>query len=49
MNFEVIETGSKGNALVLNDCILIDCGVAYKKIEPYAKHLKLALISHVHS
>ena len=49
MNFEVVATGSKGNAVIINDEILIDCGVAFKKIEPYVKKLKLVLLTHVHS
>lgn len=49
MTFDVIESGSSGNAVVLNDTILLDCGVAYKKIEPYIKGLQLVFISHCHS
>lgn len=48
MNYHIIETGSKGNAVIVNDEVLIDCGVAYKKLEPYVKRLKLVLLTHVH-
>ncbi len=44
----VIATGSTGNATILNDYILIDCGVPYKKIEPYVADLKLVLLTHIH-
>lgn len=49
MDFNIISTGSKGNAVILNDEILIDCGVPYKAIKPYVKGLKLVLLTHLHS
>lgn len=49
MTFEIIGTGSSGNALVLNGCILLDCGMPFKKIKPYLKELKLVFVSHCHS
>ena len=45
---DVISTGSKGNAVVLNEMILLDCGVPYKLLEPYVRGLKLVLLTHVH-
>lgn len=48
MTYNVISTGSKGNAVVINDRILIDCGVPYRLLEPVAKALKLVLLTHVH-
>lgn len=48
MTYEIIGTGSKGNAVLINDEILIDCGLPWKKIEPYAKRLKLVLLTHQH-
>ena len=48
MKYDIIATGSNGNAVIINEEILIDCGVAYKKLEPYAKKLKLVLLTHVH-
>lgn len=44
----VISTGSKGNAVVLNDHILIDCGVPFRALESIYKDLKLVLLTHVH-
>lgn len=50
MNYEVVSTGSKdGNCLVINGEIAIDMGVTWKKIAPYAKTLKLVLLTHIHS
>lgn len=48
MNYKVINTGSDGNATVLNHTILIDCGVTFKKLKPYIKELQLVLLTHVH-
>ena len=48
MHYSVINTGSDGNATVLNDKVLIDCGVTFKKLKPYIKNLQLVLLTHVH-
>lgn len=44
----VISTGSKGNAVVINDCILIDCGVPFRMLAPHTKGLQLVLLTHEH-
>lgn len=49
MTYKIISTGSKGNAVIINGNILIDCGVAFKKIKPYIKDLRLVLLTHIHS
>jgi phosphoribosyl 1,2-cyclic phosphodiesterase len=49
ISFEVISTGSKGNAVVLENCVLIDCGVPYKAIRHVVGGLKLVLLTHIHS
>lgn len=48
MTFDVIATGSKGNAVVINGNILIDCGVSMKSIVEVKKDLKLVLLTHSH-
>lgn len=48
MKYEIINTGSDGNAVVINDIILIDCGVTYKALKPYVDKLKLVLLTHSH-
>lgn len=48
MTYEIISTGSKGNAVVLDGVILVDCGVSWKKLRPYAQQLRLVLLTHVH-
>lgn len=49
MTYNIISTGSKGNAVVINDQILIDCGVPYKLLKPVVKSLELVLLTHIHS
>lgn len=48
MTYNIISTGSKGNAVLLEGGVLIDCGVSFKKIEQIAKELKLVLLTHIH-
>ena len=49
MTYNIISTGSKGNAVVINDRILIDCGIPFKALEPVKKDLRLVLLTHIHS
>ena len=49
MTYNIISTGSKGNAVVINGRILIDCGVPFKALEPVKKDLRLVLLTHIHS
>ncbi len=44
----IISTGSQGNAVVLNDYILIDCGVSFKALKDVYKQLQIVLLTHEH-
>ena len=46
--YEIIQTGSGGNAVLFGDSVLVDCGVSYKKIEPHLDSIKLVLLTHIH-
>lgn len=48
IHYNILSTGSEGNAVIIQDIVLVDCGVSWKLIEPYVKGLKLVLISHIH-
>lgn len=50
MTYDILATGSSGNAVVINGEILIDCGVSMKKLQEsgYIKNLKLVLLTHAH-
>ena len=48
MTYEVISTGSKGNAVIINGSILIDCGVPFLRLRAHTRPLKLVLLTHIH-
>lgn len=48
IEYNVIATGSTGNAVVLDQFLMIDCGVAFKKLAPIYQGLKLVLLTHIH-
>lgn len=37
VKYNIISTGSDGNATILEDFVLVDCGVPYKALEPYRR------------
>lgn len=37
VKYNIISTGSDGNATILEDFVLVDCGVPYKAVEPYSQ------------
>lgn len=49
MEYEIIQSGSKGNCLVLDNKIMIDCGLSYTKIKDKLKDIKLICLTHIHS
>ena len=48
MKYNIIGSSSKGNAIILENNVLLDCGVSYSKLKPYLKDIKLIFISHSH-
>ncbi len=49
IDYNIISTGSQGNAVVFNKHIMIDCGVSFKDLSPVYRNLKLILLTHIHS
>lgn len=49
MEYDIIATGSKGNAVVLNRNILIDVGVSFKALKNVYRNVNLVLLTHIHS
>lgn len=49
MTYNIIKTGSQGNAVVINDIILIDCGVPFKVLKDVYRGLKIVLLTHKHT
>lgn len=48
MRYDILATGSTGNAVLINRHILIDCGVSYRKLKPVERELDLVLLTHIH-
>lgn len=48
MNYNVISSCSKGNATIIRDIILIDCGVSFKQLNKFYKDIKIVLLTHIH-
>ena len=48
MRYEIIGTGSRGNAVVIENYILIDCGVALTRLKKHLYEVKLVLLTHAH-
>lgn len=46
--YNILASGSEGNAIIYFDSILLDCGVPFSTIQPYIKDIKLVLLTHVH-
>lgn len=49
MEYKILASCSSGNAVIIKDIVLIDCGVAFKRLEKYYKKLKIVLLTHIHS
>ena len=48
MHYKVLNSGSDGNCVVINDTLAIDMGVSFKKLTPYVKNLQIILLTHLH-
>lgn len=44
----IISSGSKGNAVVVNKDVMIDCGVPFKALQSVYRKLRLVLLTHCH-
>ena len=48
MKYSIIGSSSKGNCIIVEDILMLDCGVSYSKIKKYLSNIKLIFISHSH-
>lgn len=46
---EILGTGSTGNAVLIDDTIMIDCGLGVNKLLPYLQNVRHLFITHRHS
>ncbi len=49
INYNIISTGSKGNSVLINKCILIDVGVSFKALSEMYQSISVVLLTHIHS
>ena len=48
IDYQVLSTGSSGNAVVINRAVMIDCGVPFRDVAPHLAGLRLILLTHIH-
>ena len=48
-DIEIISTGSKGNAMLIDNHILIDCGLSFKNLKEHLSKVHKIFITHRHS
>ena len=49
IDYKIIATGSKGNAVIINHDILIECGVPFRALKDVYKDLRVVLLTHIHA
>lgn len=47
-DYQIIRSGSKGNAVILGGSVMVDCGVPWKTIKDTYKNIVLVLLTHIH-
>lgn len=48
IKYNILSSGSKGNCIIINDYLMLDCGLTYSKIKDYIKNIKVVFICHRH-
>lgn len=48
MTYKIIASGSSGNAILLENGLLLDCGVSFRAVKPYLNKIKAVFLSHEH-
>ena len=48
IHYNIISTGSKGNAVIIGGIILIDCGVPFSALRSVYRDIKIVLLTHIH-
>jgi phosphoribosyl 1,2-cyclic phosphodiesterase len=47
--YDILSTGSQGNAVLIEDSVLIDCGVPWRALAGCWRRLALVLLTHIHA
>lgn len=46
--YQILSSGSSGNAVIYHNSILLDCGIPFSLLKPHVKDLQLVLLTHQH-
>lgn len=46
--YRVLSSGSRGNAVIYFNTIMVDCGLPFSRIEPFIGKLQIVLLTHSH-
>lgn len=46
--YNIISSGSEGNAIIYFNSIMVDCGIPFSLANPYVKDIQLILLTHIH-
>lgn len=49
MTYEIINSSSNGNLIIINEFLALDMGVPYIRVKPYLDKIKIIFISHSHT
>ncbi len=47
LKYNIISSGSNGNAILFKDYLLIDCGISYSKLKTYLNKIKVICLTHL--
>lgn len=47
VNYNIISSNSTGNCYIYNEDLMLDIGVAFSKIKPYIRKIKLLCLTHL--
>lgn len=48
MTYQLISSGSEGNAVLYHGSILVDCGVSFASLKPHLYKIQIVLLTHEH-
>lgn len=48
IDYQVLSTGSAGNAVIINRAVMIDCGVPFRAVASALRDIRLVLLTHIH-
>lgn len=46
--YQIISSGSSGNAVLYHNSILLDCGISFQAVKPHIRDIQLLLLTHEH-